>query len=213
MAIGRGSTGAAILLLLAAIYLLGPVATSLVQAARYSSAILGLPEQERHTARRANARRLLDLFDARHPVRAFSDPDKMPGDECGYSPGLLEAAPRVRLPDGRKRPSVAVNGYWYLVEASLARQERQAADLRADALAKELGDFRLSLLSNCINRTIFADQCEARIGNMLAHLGMRDPRDASGSQGGPVNDRVESDVMCSYLDGVAARRGFRLAPH
>lgn len=46
---------AAVFLLVAAMYLLGPVATSLIQAAPYSSLVSELPEQERLTARRSES--------------------------------------------------------------------------------------------------------------------------------------------------------------
>jgi hypothetical protein len=48
---------------------------------------------------------------------------------------------------------------------------------------------------------------------MLAQLGLRDPKDAPSRQSDPVSDSVENNVMCSYLDGIAARRGIRSAPH
>lgn len=80
-------------------------------------------------------------------------------------------------------------------------QERDA--LRVRRLDAVTSDFSARFLRECMRSTLFAPLCESRTRDLLgsARGGPRELPEPTGDLG----------TICTYLDGVAARRGLPLA--
>jgi hypothetical protein len=156
--------------------------------------------------------RLMDAYQARIPphllfLTLVSPPDD--GQECGYDPKAVFGDDRH---DDMMRGMR--DGHWTDYEGYDAL-DRWRQNLRGERalwtiegmLNDELSAFEAAFLRQCIESTLFSSMCMAKvhaIGESVEHRPKAMPRFASGSGN-------EHRVVCGYVDGIAARRGIRLA--
>lgn len=155
----------------------------------------------------SEAVKLVDAYrDELPPFRLFLSlvpPDE--GKACGYDPGKLFPSGIDEMANARKENRFSdFEGYYAL--------ERWAADLKDEAYIAEItsrieqtmGRREMKFLRRCIQSTLFASACMRRVeryGDVVERF--PDKMEsfyflASGH---------EQEVICTYLDAIAARRG------
>jgi hypothetical protein len=77
---------------------------------------------------------------------------------------------------------------------------------RLDYLQRRTSPFSAVFLDECIRRTIFRDVCGGRVGALLDAGHVRSSRESSR----PIDATRQTNTICTYLDGLAARNGVPL---
>jgi hypothetical protein len=124
--------------------------------------------------------------------------------ECGYERDRLFAAD-----DGPTNSAwTPYGGYWDMFLArSVARRDR-AEGLRADLLRIRTTAFSSEFLRICLRQSLLAPLCARRVSAILEAGGMNGPGPPPGPQ---IDESRRTRNICTYLDGIAARRGLPLA--
>lgn len=174
-------------LLLIAGAVLGPVAIAAGQA------LLALADPE---LKRVETVRLVETYRERLPpfrlMLTVLPPDT---EQCGYDSDQL-----FPLEDSEK----ANASYWGLSSLDAWRNQRSDEIYLSqvtDLLERRMSSFTTVFLRRCMEATLFAGWCEARVRAISSAVR---PVDRTGSKD---DDRI----ICTYLDGVAARSGKPLA--
>ena len=81
---------------------------------------------------------------------------------------------------------------------------------RADQLLKNFGPFELKFSNHCIRETQFSSICARKVERVLAAAGLSSSSSLSPPQSRP-DQRRRLNSICTYLDGLVARRGGQLA--
>ena len=192
------------LLLILAVYPVGPILNALVRAEIRS---VYPPPPNPVASRHLAARKLAQLYELEHR-RAGVDffnvgPDKI----CGYDePELLRKVPRIRLADGSTRASFAERGDFYLAGSADEMKRANKEEKRAVGLERSLGNFGLWFMTDCIDNTVLARVCDAHVGRLIERID-REPASPDDYLGIDVWNKAR----CTHLDGVAARLGLPIA--
>lgn len=166
--------------------------------------------QEDHLKyREANA--LVDAYRGRlKPNKLFLTvigPDD--GEECGYKPedvlpdrdeGYAEARRLGRYTD--------YEGYQALYYWRIYSQDESYIDRIKESVAERVSPYEVSFLKRCIESTILSSICMKRV-ETFGTLVERFPTDRK-----PFEHALgyRDRVICTFVDGVAARKGIPLAP-
>ena len=89
--------------------------------------------------------------------------------------------------------------------------ESRVETLRTDFLRNRFGRFSAIFLARCVRHSVAATLCADRVGKALDEAGLLSPNSGPTSRSGFLDGNRESQVICTYLDGLAARRGHPLA--
>ncbi len=156
----------------------------------------------------SEADRLVDAYRDQLPrgrlfLSIVASPD---GEECGYDPEVV--FPRGILamqPEGRLDSYTDYRGYFEL--NGWRNERRDEAWIRAitTRIQAEMSDFRIGFLRRCIESTLFAGVCAKEVEQFGETVPRFDRRRTSEAQGS------EDRVVCTFVDGVAARKGVPLS--
>lgn len=192
--------------LLGAGALLGPVVFAAIGAAVGTS-------QKTYplVSKGAVAFRLVEAYRARLPRgRLFTSVDApKDGRECGYEnakvfPGAMDQFGV----SARTNRFTYYSGYWVLDHWRNDNRNAEWVDGIGQAIAEDMSAFEIDFLRRCIEATAFAPICMKKVaqyGNTVSHFNR--PQTPSPLLGYGSEDQI----VCTYVDGVAARRGVPLA--
>ena len=192
--------------LLGAGALLGPVVFAAVGAAvgasqkTYPSVTTG-----------TGAFRLVEAYRARLPRGRLFTSVVAPEDgrECGYEND--QVFPRAFDQFGvsaHTRKFTYYSGYWVLDQWRNDSRNAEWVDAIAQAIGEDMSAFEIDFLRRCIEATAFAPICMKKVaqyGNAVSRFNR--PQTSSPFLGYGSEDQI----VCTYVDGVAARRGVPLA--
>lgn len=158
------------------------------------------------------AERLINAYRARLPRGIlFSSIVPPPyGKECGYdSKMLLPDTLGALAQNPQDRRWTDITGYYALNDwRSRSRDEAWISDITRQ-IADDMPLPRIKFLRMCIEATVFSRACMAEV----AQYGDRVERFKKGRKNpGSIASGQEDRVVCTYVDGVAARRGLPLSP-
>ncbi len=193
------------IVILAGVFVSGTFLGSLALAALGA---LEAPDDE--FSRRNHAYDVLDAFDARARAGVAMNSSMDFGgavSDCGYDPDRL-FGPELSLAVGQAW--TPYTGYFDLTIWQRNEFSQEVARRRAEHLSRHLGAFELVFLDRCIRSTLFAGQCALRVHRLLetGNLRSRNSMPASGPRF--VQSRRDRTI-CTYLDGLAARKGLPLS--
>lgn len=175
----------AILLIAGAI--LGPV---LIAAGQ------GMLASSEPDTRRGETMRLVAAYRERLPpfrlMLTIVPPDP---ERCGYAADSLFAK------DDRGGIGSPYDGFQVLDRWKAQRSDEAYLDQVADGLSRRMSPFSTVFLRRCMEATLFGNWCESRVRSIADEL-IPAERPAA---------RADERVLCTYLDGVAARAGKSLA--
>lgn len=176
--------------------LLGPLAAIAI-------ASLGTPDNERQIM--AAALRLMTAFDDRYPAEPSLYSIEFDGDvtDCGYDVDLVGQAEPF---DPFGQTWTPYTGYFDLTHWRSDDWRREAERRRVEFVARQLSPFELTFLSRCIGETAFADLCGEKVRNLL-DSGNRLRSDSMPADEPRYEQPRQNRTICTYLDGLAARRG------
>jgi hypothetical protein len=151
------------------------------------------------------AYRLLDAYDYYHPepVPMFSMNSDGTINDCGYDRNSVFAQ-ADDLNDGSSW--TPYNGYFDLTLWVSDEFYREIKRQRADQLSKDLSSYELRFLDHCIRETGFASICARNVRGILAASGLSSSFSLSSAKPRP-DQRRRFNSICTYLDGLVARRG------
>jgi hypothetical protein len=159
--------------------------------------------------RASEVEKLVDAYRDRLPrhvlfLTLVPPPD---GEECGYDPETL-FPDRVQAMHPQGRTDVYADHQGYRELDRWRSRRRDEAWIRAitAAIHNRMSEFQIGFLRRCIQSTLFAGLCAKeveRIGDTVPRYGRPRINEAQG---------FEDRVVCTFADGVAARRGVALAP-
>ena len=194
------------ILLVGGALLLGAVVGPLALAAW---AALTAPDDA--TARLTAARRLLDAFDDRHPQEigmASFDSSGFARD-CGYDEEQLFGQTPSML-EGESQGWTPYTGYFDLIMWHHDEFRQEVGSRRTEHLSQRLNGLELVFLERCIRHTAFSFLCGGRVrrvletGDLLSHSSLP-------PLGARPDQQRRSKTICTYLDGVVARKSLPLA--
>ena len=170
----------------------------------------GLMASHDDADRSMQAYRLLQAFREHHPD-APPHITQFDGDieDCGYRREQL-FAPGDRLPrDGGDERWTPYLGYWDLFIWRGRQWDREVEGRLLHILRERTGAFSSEFLQTCMRHSLFASLCARRVGAILAAGGWRGGGAAPDGQ--RLDQSVQNRTICTYLDGLAARRGHSVA--
>lgn len=162
---------------------------------------------------RSEVNRLVEAYRQRLPPNHLFLSLALPedGKECGYD--STDVFPNAWDEIGESIRSQTFNDYagYYALDRwrNTSRDEEWISAITA-SIAEETSEFEASFLRRCIEATLFSDICIQRV----AEFGdsNRIPRfDHDRPISPPQGIGVEDEIVCTYVDGVAARRNLPLA--
>lgn len=129
------------------------------------------------------------------------------GAECGYRPDDVFPGGFDEMIEARRNRSYAdYEGYRALDSWRSRNRDEDWIAAIATQIDEEMTPFEAGFLRRCIEATIFADMCMKRVegyGNSL-------PRFDGDWERYSLAGGDEDKVVCTFVDGVAARRGIAL---
>lgn len=131
--------------------------------------------------------------------------------DCGYSSETLFVLDQSRE-DARAGRWTPRDGYMDIWFARSREWRRLLDELRIVRLSEGTSAFSSEFLRVCIRQSLFAPLCASQVGLILASADL-DPANGNAwprNQPRPDQSR-ETRNICTYLDGIAARRGLPLA--
>jgi hypothetical protein len=149
---------------------------------------------------------LLSAFDDRYPegIRmAQMDFDRVARD-CGYTEELYGRDLTPRLEDQRWTPAA---GYLDLTGWLDDEFFQEAKRRRAGQLRQNFTDYELKFLDGCMRKTVFANLCGEQVRRILREGNLLSPS----SLNSPFPQPRRIETICTYLDGIAARKKQPLA--
>lgn len=158
----------------------------------------------------AEAEKLVDAYMARLEPGILFMTVVIPsdGEECGYDPEAVFPDGMVAMAKARGQKYVDYEGYYALNR--WRRESRDQAYIRAiiRQIDKEMTPFEAGFLRRCIESTLFSDLCMRKVET----FGDTVPRFGPKVKTGLPAEGEEDRVVCSFVDGVAARKGIPLSP-
>ena len=199
----RNARSAAIILLSLAVgAIFGPLAIAGAAAA------IGGPETD-HFGGSIEAEKLVDAYRDQLPrgllfLTITPPPD---GAECGYDPEIVfPGGIGAMYPEGRATSYSDYQGYSELHRWRNGRRDDAWIRAITARIDEGMTDFQASFLRRCIESTMFADLCAReveRFGETVPRYGRPRTNEAEG---------FEDRVVCTFVDGVVARKGVPLSP-
>lgn len=154
---------------------------------------------------------LLAEYDARVPSSGLTSPGWSISDsrKCGYDPDALFTREDRDRDYPRNWQWTPARGYRFMGGYHSWFRQIAVDDRRSSQLHGEISNFSGRFLLACMRGTVFAPLCAQRTG---ALLGKWKSGDATATlAAGSLNEAGTAETLCTYLDGVAARRGLPLA--
>lgn len=185
--------------LLAAGALLGPVVFAGIGAA------LAVSDPEDYPTKWQETQRLVEAYRARLPrgrlYTTIASPQN--GVECGYNVAAI-------FPDvySESRQFGYWNGYQALDHWRDMNWKRQRIEEFGEAIGADMNEFEVVFLRRCIEATVLQPLCMAKIAGYSDRVSRSDHLRATSLFEGYG---YEDQIVCTYVDGVAARRGVPLA--
>ena len=172
----------------------------------------GLFADSSEGGRRAQSVALLDAYRDHWPPPLFLSSINFRAaiDDCGYDAETLFGPEEGD--SGRNGVWTPYGGHFDLWIARSQDWSRRLDELRMSRLEAETSAFSSEFLRICIRQSLFASVCAGRVrailsaGDLDTGNGNAWPR----NQGRPDQSRQTRNI-CTYLDGLAARRGLPLA--
>ncbi|MDJ0644155.1 MAG: hypothetical protein QNJ15_15185 [Erythrobacter sp.] len=130
------------------------------------------------------------------------------GEECGYDPSVLFPAGWDDIAKSHdERSFTDYVGYYVLDHWRSETRDAEYLSAIAQRIDDDLSDFEIAFLRRCISSTLFSSVCMERISGFNDGVERYDhDRKASPLLGWGIED----EIVCTYADGVAARRGIPL---
>jgi len=170
----------------------------------------GLAASSDEPSRRSSASELLGAFDERYPAPMVLPSIDWPAAarDCGYEFETVFGSATPPLADS---PAwTPFTGYFDLMAAERREVRERLASLRSRQLFEHLGPFELSFLGTCLRSALIPGPCGLRVRKVLEPRGLVDPYRWP-SWGPRPNLTRQKSTLCTYLDGLAARRRQRLS--
>src|SRR5688572_15871481 len=167
--------------------------------------VAGFAAASDEQSRRSNAYELLSAFDERYPAPIILPSIDWPAAaaDCGYDfEGVFGSAAPPLAEGPAWRP---FTGYFDLLAAERREVRDRLASVRARQLFEHLNAFEMAFLTNCLRNALLPGPCGLRVRKVLEHRGLVDPWRWP-SSGPRPNLTRQSTTLCTYLDGLAARR-------
>ena len=179
---------------------LGPLLIALIAAATTPA---------RYDGQVIEADKLVDAYQNKLPPNHLFLTVSLPQDgaECGYDPNVVFPDGLEAMAHARQSNSYADYEGYYALERWRSRNpgEEWVTAIKA-RVAKELSPFEAGFLRRCIESTAFSSLCMEQVRGFGGKVPRFSERGswllASGN---------EDRVVCTFVDGVAARRGIPLA--
>lgn len=177
------------------------------------AALAALNAPRHGTERLTAAHRLLDAFDDRYPqeIRMASFTTSGFAGRCGYDEeqlfGQMPSFPRL---EPESQDWIPYTGYFDLIMWHRDEFRKEVERRRTEHLSQHLGGFEIAFLDRCIRRTAFSSFCGDRVRRVLETGDLRS-QSSLPSSGPRPDQRRRSKTICTYLDGVAARKSHSLA--
>ena len=193
---------AATLLLVGAIF--GPVIIAVGGAARAAKPIT-FPGHQRN-----EADLLVRAYRDRLPVGFLFMTVAMPedGKECGYDPQEVFPKSFEQFEgSARQKKYSDYAGYWVLDHWRSQSSDDEWLGAVTQKIDDDMSDFEAGFLRRCIEGTLFSSLCMKEVapyGDRIERFDHKRP--ASPLRGFGVEDQI----VCTYVDGVAARHGMRV---
>ena len=160
--------------------------------------------------RRNEADLLIDAYRSRLPVGIMFMTVMLPedGKECGYKPEQVFPNAFDELEIGaRQKRYTDYLGYWVLDHWRNKTQDEEWLSAVAQEIDNDFSDFEAGFLRRCIQATVFSPLCM----NRVAPYGDRVERFDHKRPASPMRGfGIEDQIVCTYVDGVAARRGIKV---
>lgn len=156
------------------------------------------------------AGKLVDAYrDKLPPLQLFLTVE-MPQDgmECGYDPEKVFPDGFSAMMKARQTNSYAdYEGYYALDQWRNNNQDEDWIEEIKAEVAKEMSPFEAGFLRRCIQSTVFSNLCMKEVES----FGDTVPRFNSKREHYLIAAGDEDRVVCTFVDGVAARRGIPLS--
>ncbi len=130
------------------------------------------------------------------------------GEECGYDPGILfpdRSNDIAKSVDERKFNDYV--GYYVLDHWRNETRDAEYLSAIAQRIDEDMNDFEIAFLRRCISSTLFSSICMEQISGFDEKV---ERYDHERSAYPIVGWGIEDEIVCTYADGVAARRGIPL---
>jgi hypothetical protein len=151
------------------------------------------------------------LFDALARYRPEPVPLSLTNDtmakDCGYQSDQLFSASDKLVDGPRWTPSTGYFDLTLWVSNEFAQEVKRG---RVEQLKHNLSDYSLRFLDHCIRETAFASVCANRAWQAFGEGGHASLYTMPTGQLRP-DQRRRFNTVCTYLDGLAARRGIMLS--
>ena len=155
------------------------------------------------------ASRLIDAYRSRSPTGNLFLTLEMPMDDlaCGYDFDQVFPDNLTAMTEFHQMNTYSdFEGYYALLAWRGKSQDEDWLETIAVALNDQMSPFELGFLRRCIEATLFSSLCM----NRVERYGDAVPRfDQRANYGLAAGD--EQRVICTFIDGVAARRGIPLS--
>ncbi len=161
------------------------------------------------------AERLLLAYEARpldSPRPLLRMMPSLDGAECGYDPRRLftddEADPRTLGSLVTKPGFSDYEGYYALGNWSADSRSRIYEAALVKYVTDNYSNFQVEFLHSCIKETFFSAACKSQVEHMTNGFDYQMTDIEEFAQFPAAGN--ETDVVCTYLDAVAARRGIAI---
>ncbi|WP_162789593.1 hypothetical protein [Altererythrobacter sp. ZODW24] len=191
------------LILLSVGAIFGPVLIAAVSAAYTVSR--GQESRESN-----EASRLVEAYRERLPVHHLFLSTRLPedGQECGYNPDQVFPKRFEQLDVSLASHKFSdYAGYWYMDRWRNKTRDEEYIEAIIQSIDDDLSDFETGFLRRCIEGTLFSSLCMDRVsgrGDTVKRFDHGRPAWPMAGYG------VEDQIVCTYVDGVAARQGISL---
>lgn len=163
------------------------------------------------SAKEVEVGKLVEAYRARLPrgrlfLTIASPPD---GAECGYEPETVFPGRMDAI--GESQESDAWSDYEGYLALHSWRSDREGEEFITavqDRMNDTMTRFEAGFLRRCIESTVASRFCSARIKAIGKTVERFDPKRRNFALAGGHEDRV----VCTFVDGIAARKGLKLVP-
>jgi hypothetical protein len=160
--------------------------------------------------RSIEANKLVDAYRNKLPPFRLFTTVVMPDDgaECGYDAGKVFPGGILAMMKARQANSYSdYEGYYALDQWRNRNQDEDWIDAIKAQISMEMSPFEAGFLRRCIESTVFSNLCMRQVEG----FGDTVPRFSSKREHFLIAAGDEDRVVCTFVDGVAARRGIPLS--